>query len=65
MIYNEYDKENPLPHDGEREQLKFNISSQIIKQNDDDINNKTIIKDIAKTVDIYEALDGIESLEDK
>ncbi len=64
-FYNEYDKENPLPHDVEREQLKFNISSQIIKQNDDDVANKTIIKDIAKTVDIYEALDCIESLEDK
>jgi hypothetical protein len=62
-FYNEYDKENPLPHDGEKEQVKFNISSQIIKQNDD--TNKTIIKDIAKTVDIYDALDGIETIEDK
>ena len=58
-FYNEYDKENPLPHDGEREKLKFNISSQIIKQNDD--TNKFIIKDIAKTVDIYDALDGIDN----
>jgi hypothetical protein len=58
-FYNEYDKENPLPHDGEKEQIKFNISSQIIRQNDDI--NKVIIRDIAKQVDIYDALDGIDS----
>ena len=56
-FYNEYDKENPLPHDGEKEQIKFNISSQIIKQNDDV--NKVIIRDIAKQVDIYDALGGV------
>ena len=56
-FYNEYDKENPLPHDGEKEQIKFNISSQIINQNDD--TNKVIIRDIAKQVDIYDALGGV------
>jgi hypothetical protein len=64
-FYKEYDKENPLPHDGEQEHMKFNISSQIINQNED--TNKLIIKDIAKTVDIYEALDSVENkmIEDK
>ena len=57
-FYNEYDKENPLPHDGDKEQMKFNISSQIINQKED--TNKVIIKDIAKTVDIYDALDGMD-----
>jgi len=58
-FYKEYDKENPLPHDGDKEQLKFNISSQIINQKED--TNKVIIKDIAKTVDIYDALDGMDN----
>jgi|TARA_B000000475_G_C15987519_1_gene443657 uncharacterized C2H2 Zn-finger protein len=58
-FYNEYDKENPLPHDGDKESLKFNISSKIIKQNDD--TNKVIIRDIAKTVDIHDALGDINS----
>ena len=64
-FYKEYDIENPLPHDGEQEHLKFNISSRIINQNED--TNKIIIKDIAKTVDIYDALDGMENslIEDK
>lgn len=56
-FYNEYDKQNPLPHDGEKEKIKFNISSQIINKNDDV--NKVIIRDIAKQVDIYDALGGI------
>ena len=34
-FYKQYDIENPLPHDGEQEHLKFNISSQIINQNED------------------------------
>ena len=57
-FYNEYDKEHPLPHDGEKEQIKFNISSQIINQNDDI--NKVIIRDIAKKVDIYDALGDVK-----
>lgn len=57
-FYNEYDKENPLPHDGDKEQIKFNISSQIINQNDDI--NKCIIRDIAKQVDIYDALGDVK-----
>jgi hypothetical protein len=58
-FYNEYDKENPLPHDGEKEQIKFNISSQIIKQNDDV--NKVIIRDIAKQVDICDVLGDVNN----
>ena len=59
-FYNEYDKENPLPHDGEKEKIKFNISSQIINQNDDV--NRVIIRDIAKQVDIYDALGDVNEL---
>ena len=53
-FYNEYDKLNPLPHDTTTENIKCKISSELLKPP-----NKIIISDIAKNVDIKDALDTV------
>ena len=59
-FYTEYDKENPLPHDTNSETLKCEIASKLLNYD-----RKTIVNEIAKTVDIKDAI-GISdySLED-
>lgn len=50
-FYSEYDKINPLPHDPDTENIKCKISSELLKPP-----TKIDINDIAKTLDIQEAL---------
>jgi hypothetical protein len=50
-FYSEYDKINPLPHDSDTENIKCKISSELLKPP-----SKIDIHDIAKTLDIQEAL---------
>lgn len=50
-FYTEYDKENPLPHDTDSETLKCEIASKLLNYD-----RKGIVNDIAKTVDIKNAI---------
>jgi|TARA_B110000858_G_scaffold57556_1_gene67026 hypothetical protein len=50
-FYSEYDKLNPLPHDPNTENIKCKISSELLKPP-----SKIDIHDIAKTLDIRDAL---------
>ncbi len=54
-FFNEYDKANPLPHDTEKEQIKCQISSDMISSKDK--HNKNAITDIANTMSIVDAMD--------
>ena len=59
-FYTEYDKENPLPHDTDSETLKCEIASKLLNYD-----RKAIVSDIAKTVDIKDAIGDSEfSIED-
>jgi hypothetical protein len=53
-FYSEYDKLNPLPHDPDTENIKCKISSELLKPP-----SKIDIHDIAKTLDIRDALDKV------
>jgi len=50
-FYTEYDKENPLPHDTDRETFKCLIASKLLNYD-----KKTFVNDIAKNVDIKNAI---------
>ena len=54
-FYTEYDKENPLPHDTDSETLKCEIASKLLNYD-----RKGIVNDIAKTVDIKNAIGDSE-----
>jgi hypothetical protein len=54
-FFNEYDKENPLPHDTEKERIKCQVSSDMITNKDK--NNKNAIINIANTVPITDAIE--------
>lgn len=54
-FFNEYDKANPLPHDTEKEQIKCQISSDMISSKDK--HNKNAITDIANTMSIVDAME--------
>jgi hypothetical protein len=58
-FYSEYDKINPLPHDSDTESIKCKISSELLKPP-----SKIIINDIAKNLDIKDALDIIDEDDD-
>ena len=54
-FFNEYDKANPLPHDTEKEQIKCQISGDILANKDK--HNKNAITNIANTISIVDAMD--------
>jgi len=54
-FFKEFDKENPLPHDTEKEIIKCQVSSDMIANKDK--NNKMAITNIANTMSITDAID--------
>ena len=55
-FFNEYDKENPLPHDTEKERIKCKVSRDMLTNKDK--NNKNAIIDIANSMLIKEAIEN-------
>tara|TARA_B100001758_G_C18387102_1_gene600761 strand:- start:674 stop:1816 length:1143 start_codon:yes stop_codon:yes gene_type:complete len=60
-FYNEYDKQHPLPHDIDKERIKCKIAAELVSNKNRF--NKVTINEIAKGVDIKDAIHTCPSIE--